>query len=107
MDILYIYGYPLLLVVEDGAMLHAAKVFPKHSTKSILEAFTSSWATIYTGLPNRLLVEQGTEFGDVFVRIAVEDIFDVSRTVIEADSILGLVQRYNKPIKTTFRKLRH
>ena len=63
------------------------------------------WATIYTGLPHRMLVDQGSAFGDSFVNIGRMHNVDVQRTGVEAHSSLGLGERYHQPLRTTYRKL--
>lgn len=66
-----------------------------------------SWATIYTGLPNRVLVDQGSELGKsgIFASLAANANIQLNSTGTEAHSSLGLNERYHEPLRTTFRKL--
>lgn len=60
---------------------------------------------IYTGLPNRILVDQGTYFGDAFNTLRAIANFTVDNTGVEAHSSLGLGERYHQPLRQTFRKV--
>ena len=60
---------------------------------------------IYTGLPNRMLVDQRTNFGDAFKTLGAQANISVGSTGVEAHSSLGLVERYHQPLRQTFRKI--
>lgn len=106
MDVMYLDGRPLLHVVDEGTHMSAAQFLPNKSTKSVWNAFLKCWCNIYTGMPNRILVDQGTEFGSTFVHLAAECGATVDHTGVEAHSSLGLCERYHEPIRTIYRKLR-
>ncbi len=65
-----------------------------------------SCATIYTGLPNSILVDQGRNLGDLFVYIAAISNVKVESTGIEAHDSLGIGERYHPPMLQTFRKVK-
>ena len=60
---------------------------------------------IYTGLPNRILVDQGSNLGDLFINLGEISNVEVQRTGIEAHSSLGLGERYHHPLRHTYRKI--
>eukprot|EP00171_Calliarthron_tuberculosum_P004009 IDg4009t1 len=90
MDVMYIGMRPILHIVDEGTHFSAARFLNNISTETIWETFMECWATIYTGLPNRILVDQGSSFGAPFVRIAAAGNVEVSSTGIEAHSSLGI-----------------
>ena len=57
-----------------------------------------------TSLPNRILTDQGSQFGDVFINIAAASDVKVDRTGVEAHSSLGLGERFHQPLRNTYRK---
>jgi len=56
-------------------------------------------------MPNRILVDQGTDFGELFIHLAAENGSLVDKTGVETHSSLGLCERYHQPIRTVYRKL--
>lgn len=104
-DIMYIGNDPVLHVVNEGTRFGAARFLRDVSTKTIWTTLLECWATIYTGLPNRIIVDQGSQFGDLFISIGEASNVMVERTGIEAHSSLGLVERYHQPLRNTYRKI--
>ena len=105
LDVMYIDGKPVLHIVDEGTHFSAAQFLPDVSTKTIWKAILQCWATIYTGLLNRMLVDQGSAFGPLFINIGVVSNVGVDRTGIEAYSSLGLGERYHQPLRQTDRKI--
>lgn len=73
MDIMFLGSQktPILHIVDEGTRFSVAVLMSKGaSNQQIWEAFLKSWATVYTGLPNRILVDEGTNFGDSFLHLA-------------------------------------
>lgn len=70
---MYIEGKPVLHEIDKGTHLRSAQFLPNKSSQSIWNAFLRCWANIYVGMPNCILVDQGTEFGDLFVHLAAEN----------------------------------
>ena len=60
MDIMYINGDPILHIVDEGTHFSAEKILPAVSTDSVWQALLKCWGAIYTGLPNRALLDQGS-----------------------------------------------
>ena len=105
MDIMVIDGNPVLHIVDEATRFSAASYLPNSSTETVWKTILKCWATIYTGLPNRILTDQGTQFQGRFVDLARAADVDVSSTGIEAHSSLGLCERYHEPLRTTVRKI--
>lgn len=107
MDVMYLGNSPVLHIVDDGTKFSAARFLPDMSTQTIWETLMQCWASIYTGLPNRILVDQGSNMGksEPFISLAARANVEVQFTGTEAHSSLGAGERYHEPLRTVMRKL--
>ena len=105
LDIVTIDSKPVLHIVDEGTRFSAAKFVPDVSTKTLWSTILECWAMIYTGLPNRMLVDQGSYFGETFATLGALSNVDVKDTGVEAHSSLGLGERYHQPLRNTYRKI--
>ena len=105
-DMMFIDGAPVLHIIDEGTKFSAARFLPNQQTGTIWKTILECWAVIYTGLPHRILTDQGSNFGDAFVEIGRAHNVEVQRTGVEAHSSLGLGERYHGPLRNTYRKLR-
>ncbi len=105
MDLMYIDSKPILHIIDEGTKFSAAQFIPNKEIGTIWDALIKCWAAVYTGLPNRILVDQGSEFGNLFVNLAAENNVQVQKTGIESHSSLGLCERFHGPLRNTFRKV--
>lgn len=105
MDIMVIERKPILHVVDEATEFSAARFLPDVSTDVVWKTFVECWASIYTGLPNRILTDQGSQFGERFIELVRLPDVEVTRTGVEAHSSLGLGERYHEPLRSTFRKI--
>lgn len=62
-------------------------------------------ASMYNGLPNRIIVHQGSNVGPSFVDIANLSFMDVEHTGIQSHNSLGIGKRYHQPLRETNRKI--
>ena len=71
MHIIYIDRAPILHVDVDETKFCAGNWLLDASSKTIWNSFTNSWAKIYTGTPNRAIVEQRSILGksSIFVSL--------------------------------------
>lgn len=108
MDIFYITikkcKYSILHIIDEGTHFSAATKLKNMETSTVWNALIKCWTSIYTGLPNRIIVDQGSNFGEPFIRLASLDGIQVERTGIEAHNGLSICERYHEPIRTTVRK---
>eukprot|EP00180_Rhodochaete_pulchella_P004061 Plantae.Rhodophyta-Rhodochaete_pulchella.ctg74856.p1 GENE.Plantae.Rhodophyta-Rhodochaete_pulchella.ctg74856~~Plantae.Rhodophyta-Rhodochaete_pulchella.ctg74856.p1 ORF type:complete len:209 (+),score=12.17 Plantae.Rhodophyta-Rhodochaete_pulchella.ctg74856:155-781(+) len=95
LDVMYLEGKPVLHLVDDGTHFSAARFIPDVSTKTIWSTILQRWATVYTGLPNKLSVDQGTCFSPLFASIASMSNVQVDRAGTEAHSSLGIGELYH------------
>ena len=105
-DIMYIDSDTVLHTVDEGTRFGAARFLSDASTKTIWKAIAEFWALIYTGLPDQMLVDQGSAFGDTFISIVAASNVFVERTAVEAHSSLGMGERYHQPLRQTYRKIK-
>ena len=90
---------------REGTHFTAAQFLPAVSTDSVWQALLNFWGSIYTGLPNRALLDQRSHFGQLFIDVAKIHDIKVENKGIEAHSSLGLGERYHLPLRQTFRKI--
>lgn len=96
---------PVLHFVDDGTHFSAAHFLYDVSTPTVWKNILQCWTSIYTGLPNRILTDQGSQFGELFIHMARESDIEVNRIGIEAHSSVDLRERYHESLRTTFRKI--
>lgn len=106
MDIMYLDGNPVLHVVDAETHFSAAQFLPDVSTSTIWSTIMKCWLSVYTRLPNKIRVDQGTAFGPGIMSLAKASDVNVVRTGIESHSSMGIGERYHAPLRNTFRKLR-
>ena len=58
-DFMYIEGSPVLHMVDDATHFSAAQFVEPLTTESVRETIRTSWAIVYTGLPNALVFDDG------------------------------------------------
>ena len=105
-DIMYLVGKPVIHIVDEGTRFSAARFLDNVSTVSLWSAILEFCATVYTGLPRKILVDQGSQFGDLFISLGALSNVEVQRTGIESHNSLGLGDLYHHPLRNTFQKLR-
>lgn len=72
MDLIFIDERPAIKVLDEGTHMSADQFIPNKSSKSDWSTFLKCWCDIYIGIPKRILVDQGTEFGNTFVHLAAD-----------------------------------
>lgn len=75
------------------------------STATTWKQLLKGWASIYTVLPNKILVYQGRSFGNLFIDLSCTSNVEIHRTGIETHSSLGTGERYHQPLRKTYRKI--
>jgi len=97
----------VLHMVDDETKFSAAAILHRTNAGYIWDTFLKCWAAVYTGLPNRILVDQGTQLGksQEFINIVGLHNVEFEGTGIEAHSSLGIGERYHQPLRNTYRKL--
>ena len=81
-DVMKIDGKKVLHVVDEGTRFSAARFLDDESTVTVWKTLIECWVAIYTGLPNRIIVDQGSNFGPTFIHMAHHRGLDVEQTGI-------------------------
>ena len=105
-DIMCMDGKPVIQIVDEVTRFIAALFLDNVSTASLWSAFLKCWATIYTGLPRKTLVDHGSQFGGFLISLGAISIVDVQRTGIESHSSYGLIKYYHQPLRNTVGRLK-
>lgn len=69
-DVMTIDGKKVLDVVDEGTRFSDARFLADERTSAVWKTLLECWVTIYTGLPNRMLVDQVTNIGPSFIHMA-------------------------------------
>lgn len=103
-DIMYINGSIVLYIVDEGTHFSAASFLINCSSEEIWKTTLRCWATIYTGLPNCVLVDQVNELckSSIFASLPANANIQLSSTGTEAHSRLGLNESFHQPLRTNF-----
>lgn len=104
-DVMTIDGKKVLHVVDEGTRFSAARFLDDESTATVWKTLIECWVAIYTGLPNRIIVDQGSNFGPSFIHMAHLRGINVENTGIESHNSLGIGERYHQPLRQTYRKI--
>ena len=110
-DIMYIDGLPILHVIDEATRFSAARFLTKSegtkvSTLNIWQALIECWAAVYTGMPNVITTDSGSQFRDTFIDICALHDVKVQTTGVESHNSLGIGERYHAPLRNTYRKLK-
>lgn len=100
-DVMKIDEKKVIHVVDEGKRFSAARFLEDESLSTIWKTLIECWVTIYTGLPNRMLVDQGSNLGPSFVHMAHLQRVDEEHTGRESHRSLGIVEMYRQPIPQT------
>ena len=97
----------VLHVVDDETKFSEAVFLPNASAEAIWSAFSKCRATIYTGLPNRLMVDHGSALGKsiVFASLVGNSNVKLETTGIESHSSLRIGEKYHELLRNTYRRL--
>ena len=106
LDIMYINGKPIFHIVDECTHFSAARFLPDVSTKTVWATIVECRASVYTGLPNSLRADQGSQLQDSFVNIGRASGVQVNHSGVESHNALSIGERYHHPLRNTFRKRR-
>lgn len=103
--IYYPKKYNILHIIDEGTQFSAAIRLKNMETKTVWHYLIKNWIAINTFLPNRIIVDQGRNFGKSFIRVASLDGIKVEQSVIASHNCLNIWERFREQISTTVRKL--
>lgn len=106
MDIMWFDGRPILHVVYPATRFSRARFLPKVSTESFWDDALMCWASVYTGIPNCLCVDEDSQFRNIFEEICSVHHVKIKISGIQSHNRLGVGELYHKPLRGTYRKLK-
>ena len=105
-DIMYLDGKPVLHIVDEATRFSAARFLPKVSTDAVWDSLILCWSSVYTGLPHHVMVDEGSQLRKIFAELSALHDVKLEQSGIESHYILGIGERYHKPLRDTYRKLK-
>ena len=92
-DIMYLDGKPALHIVDEVTRFSAARFLAKMSTEAVQEAIVLCWSSVYTGLPDNIIVDEGSQFRKLFAELAVLHDVNLEKSGVESHNSLGIGER--------------
>ena len=68
-DIMYLDGRAVLHIVDEAIRFSTARFLTKVSTENVWEAILLCWSSAYTSLPQNTMVDEGSQFRNVFAEL--------------------------------------
>ena len=62
--------------------------------------------SVYTGLPHCALVDEGTQFRNIFAELASIHDMQIKKSGIQSHNSLGVGERYHQALRDTYGKLK-
>ena len=106
-DVMYIRNKPILHVVDEATHYAAATFLRSMSAEDTWKALLRCWIRTYLGPPDHLRVDQGSNFiSKHFLASADAEGIKVLEAPIESPSTMSHVERYHKPLRAAYMKIR-
>ena len=103
---MYLDGRPVLHIVDESIRFSAARLLTKMATDSVWAAIVMFWSSVYTGLPQCIVVDEGSRFRKVFAELTTLHDIRFEKSGIQSHNSLGVGERYHKPLRDTYLKLK-
>lgn len=105
LDIMVLDKVPVLHVVDTQTHFRNAIFLHSQSTKAVWSAFLECWATLYIGHPDRMKVDQGSQFSSkAFRSLTKENGIQLCISGVESHNSLGTGERYHEPLRRIYQK---
>ena len=104
--ILRLIGKEKIPRMHEATRFSAARFLPKISTDAVWEAIVLCWSSVYTGLPDNIAVDDGSQFRKVFAELTALHDINLEKSGTQSHNALGIGDRYHKPLRDTYRKLK-
>ncbi len=85
---MYLDGRPVLHIVDAATRFFAAKFIPKVTTDAVWEAIVSCSSSIYTGLPQCVRIDEGTQFRSICAQLAAFHEVEIKTAVFNPTTAL-------------------
>lgn len=103
-DIMYIDGSPLLHIVDEATRFQAARWLTNLSAKHTWDALRLCWIDVYTGPPDHVIHDAGTNFVSKEFRQYAATMGIITKAVpVEAHWSIGMVERYHAVLRRAYK----
>ena len=105
-DVIYLDGKPVLHIVDEAMRFYPARFLTKMSKDAIWDSIVLCWSSVYTRLPDNIMVDEGSQFRKVFAELAALRDVNIQKSGVESHNSLGIGGPCHKPLTDTYRKLK-
>ena len=107
LDLCWIFGKPVLHVVDIGTNFNSAAFITGESAESCWHAFLKCWVTLYTGYPEYMKTDQGSIFkSDYWKALCDQQGITMQTSGIEDHHALGSGEQQHYPLRKLCEKIR-
>ena len=103
---MYLDGRPVLYIAYEATRFSAARFLPKTTKEAVWEAILKCWSTVYTVLPQHIMVDEGTQLRKVFAELSALHDVELVKSGFQSHNSVSIGERYHKPLRDTYRKLK-
>jgi hypothetical protein len=103
-DIFYIYGKPVLHVVDEGTRYQAGRWLQSLSAQHTWDALKQCWIDTYLGPPDQITTDAGKQFtSKEFAQLANSTGTKIKIVPVEAHHSVGIVERYHNMVRRAYK----
>lgn len=108
LDLFWLDGKAVLHIVDIATGFSDPGFFTGHSSSDVWTAYTLAWYSVYLGRPNSFRTDSGSVFmAQRWHAITSEKGIDLKISGVESHNSLDLGERYHKPLRRLYRKIRY
>lgn len=107
MDLMWINSEAVLHIVDTATRFSTATFLDDygHSSSGVWNAFIDTWCTVYTGYPNKVRTDFGSNFQSIeFKNLCKKVGISLVISGTEAHNSLGIGERYHAPLRRIYMK---
>lgn len=103
-DVMYIDGRTVLHIFDNRTRFSEDQFLPKMPTEAVWEAIVICWSSVHTGLPNTIMIDEGSQFRNVFAVLSLLHDCNHVKSGMKSHISLGDGERYYKSLYDAYRK---
>lgn len=105
-DLFFIHNKPILHIIDRGTRYSVARFISSQSAEYVWNVIVDAWVTVFTGFPNIIAHDQGTNFDSAFFQGMCSEFGIVTkRTPTQSHNSLSICERYHHIIRRVFLKV--
>lgn len=99
---------PVIDVVDLQTHFSSATFLKVQTTDDVWNAFITCWVSVYIGFPDRIRVDNGSQFtSQKWIELAKKVGVKIVTSAVEIHNSLGAGERYHHPLRRIFNKIRY